>query len=339
MKYEHMLPPYYPTKHKRFNSVHIKYNLSQELFTNPLTPDDLHVAELHLTRDNVRECESNGHCRGRSRKKEDKNSGISMTVLNQRVYILKVISFTQNMEPITAIYDTRRIDVTRTTPLIFDISGLVKQWLLHPDLNHGIIVRITNDDGGGDSKQNNDDSTESSPEILEHVRLKRDFDSDESEDVWLRKRPQIILQTKSPSESTGESSGHVKRDSGQRQTPTGQSSRARPNMSRSRSKAEKCCKHDLLIDFVEVGWSSWIIAPRAFNASYCFGDCSYPIADIQGATNHALIQAIFFSVGRTVPRPCCAPTKFGSLAILFQIDGIVQMKHYDDMIVEACGCI
>lgn len=133
--------------------------------------------------------------------------------------------------------------------------------------------------------------------------------------------------------------------------PTSQQSRNRPqtvqpsNTQKGRSRVksakadDKCGKRMLSINFDEVGWSSWIIAPQAYFANYCYGDCTLPMADNANATNHAIIQSIFHSVGRIVPRSCCAPTKLGRMAILYQLDGGVQMRHYDDMIVESCGCL
>lgn len=105
------------------------------------------------------------------------------------------------------------------------------------------------------------------------------------------------------------------------------------------SLGNKCSKRTMSINFDEVGWSSWIIAPQSYTADYCAGDCSFPMDDNQNATNHAIIQSIFHSVGRVVPRSCCAPTKLSSVALLYQLDGSVQVKKYDDMIVESCGCL
>lgn len=116
------------------------------------------------------------------------------------------------------------------------------------------------------------------------------------------------------------------------------------NRSKGKSKPsirqpDKCSKKPLKINFDEVGWSSWIIAPHSYYANYCSGECTWPISDTQNSTNHAIIQAIYHSVGRVVPKSCCAPIKLARMAILYQLDGIVQMRQYDDMIIEACGCL
>ena len=40
-------------------------------------------------------------------------------------------------------------------------------------------------------------------------------------------------------------------------------------------KKGSCKRKDMRIDFEEIGWSSWIIAPSSFDAFYCAGQCGY----------------------------------------------------------------
>ena len=40
-------------------------------------------------------------------------------------------------------------------------------------------------------------------------------------------------------------------------------------------KKGSCKRKDMRIDFHEIGWSSWIIAPSSFDAFYCAGQCGY----------------------------------------------------------------
>lgn len=143
------------------------------------------------------------------------------------------------------------------------------------------------------------------------------------------------LTNKRESRQTVSSNQH-NRNAGRSSTTTHQSQKK--NRAKANKNSEKCSMRTLSVNFDDVGWSSWIIAPTAYLANYCAGDCSFPATDHQNATNHAIIQSIFHSVGRIIPRPCCAPTKLGKMALLYQLDGSVQMRHYDDMIVESCGC-
>jgi len=40
-------------------------------------------------------------------------------------------------------------------------------------------------------------------------------------------------------------------------------------------KKRKCQRKSLHIDFSEIGWNSWIIEPKSFDAFYCAGQCGY----------------------------------------------------------------
>ena len=51
---------------------------------------------------------------------------------------------------------------------------------------------------------------------------------------------------------------------------------------RQRSKAADgaCKKKRLRVNFADLGWGEWIIAPDFFDAFYCDGSCSFPIARV-----------------------------------------------------------
>lgn len=487
--------------------MHLRFKLSQEIFTEPMKANDIKRADLYLSRERIYNCEFNDCDRkpvplttsGDKNKQQlnslkddtksnssqgdsDSSSNLNNKKLRnrpryQRVYILHIYGYDEHKEPIARIHDTRRIDTTESTPLIFEISGIIKRWLSDPSKNYGIIVRVTNDDDEFEkmmmqqlehqpqlekrSLTNNHQTNASQNnnvnsklvEVEEHVRLKREFRFyGESDESWLKKQPSILIYS-NPKETARH---HVKRDhsadesenmqadnpdtgdyitttntntstnnnydstiqpsisssqitnddtaqtndnqsqiskrnsvpfpppSASTSTDTVISTNGKPRSSsygnhpvsrrdsrhsssqnqynrdntrpsssgsnnqnqKSRGKgkpgsraAEKCRVRTLSINFNDVGWSNWIIAPNAYFANYCAGDCSFPLNSQQNTTNHAIIQSIFFSVGRVVPRSCCAPVRLGNMAILYQLDGSVQMKHYDDMIVEACGCL
>lgn len=301
--------------------------------------DDLGSAELNLFRERV-------HNKARF----------------QKVYIIQITDYDKHNDPITKIHDSRRIDTEDLSPLKFNVYEIIKYWLLNPTKNYGIIVRVTNDDTNYKQKQvsnastiaedddnnnsnttNNTASNEST--VVEHVRLKRQFQSvSESDESWLRKRPSIII-TSSDSQDDQNIGTRVARSSATSSsstTATTTKSGAPNQRVRTKSKptrqTDKCSMRNLEINFDEMGWSNWIIAPGAYFANYCAGDCSFPLIDQQNATNHAIIQSIFHSVGRLTPRSCCAPTKLSSMAVLYQLDGSVHMRYYDDMVVESCGC-
>ena len=94
------------------------------------------------------------------------------------------------------------------------------------------------------------------------------------------------------------------------------------------------------VDFAEVGWNDWIVAPPGYNAQFCHGDCPFPLADHLNATNHAIVQTMVNSVDPSaVPRSCCVPTELSPISMLYldEYEKVV-LKNYENMVVEGCGC-
>ncbi|XP_029007828.1 growth/differentiation factor 5-like [Betta splendens] len=102
----------------------------------------------------------------------------------------------------------------------------------------------------------------------------------------------------------------------------------------------RCTRKHLHVNFKEMGWDDWIIAPLEYDAYHCEGVCDFPIRAHLEPTNHAIIQTLINSMdpGATPPT-CCVPTKLTPISILY-IDSSnnVVYKQYEDMVVEACGC-
>ena len=102
----------------------------------------------------------------------------------------------------------------------------------------------------------------------------------------------------------------------------------------------RCRRRPLYVDFSDVGWNDWILAPPGYQAYYCHGECPFYLNDNLNATNHAIVQTLVHSVDpRAVPRPCCVPTELSAISMLY-VDSSekVVLKTYKDMVVEACGC-
>lgn len=100
-----------------------------------------------------------------------------------------------------------------------------------------------------------------------------------------------------------------------------------------------CQKKPLYVDFEEIGWQEWILAPKSYEAGQCVGTCPHPLPAHLNATNHAIVQSLTNSLNPQVPPPCCVPTETTHLSILFlDVDNKIIIKNYPDMRVEACGC-
>lgn len=108
----------------------------------------------------------------------------------------------------------------------------------------------------------------------------------------------------------------------------------------SKKERHYCQRHPLYVDFLDVGWNDWIVAPPGYHAFYCTGECPFPIADHLNTTNHAIVQTLMNSVNSDdVPRACCVPTTLNPISMLFMNEhSKVVLKNYQDMVVDGCGC-
>ncbi|XP_033956054.1 growth/differentiation factor 10 [Pseudochaenichthys georgianus] len=102
-----------------------------------------------------------------------------------------------------------------------------------------------------------------------------------------------------------------------------------------------CSRRNLRVDFADIGWSEWVIEPKAFDAYYCAGTCGFPMSKVARPSNHATIQSIVRAVGIIpgVPEPCCVPEKMSPLAVLYQDESRNPvLKVYPNMSVQSCSC-
>ncbi|XP_068439362.1 nodal-related 2 [Clinocottus analis] len=100
-----------------------------------------------------------------------------------------------------------------------------------------------------------------------------------------------------------------------------------------------CRRVDLHVDFNQIGWGSWIVFPKKFNAYRCEGYCPGPLGENLNPTNHAYMQSLLkhYHLDRVVA-PCCAPTKVSPLSMLYYENREMLLRHHEDMIVDECGC-
>ncbi|KAI6224245.1 hypothetical protein M3Y99_01421200 [Aphelenchoides fujianensis] len=107
---------------------------------------------------------------------------------------------------------------------------------------------------------------------------------------------------------------------------------------RGRSNA-KCSLRSLYVDFKDLGWSEWVVAPAGFYSDFCDGGCSFPL-ESSAPVNHAIVQSLVNLLDKKrAPAPSCAPVELQSQTILFlnQEQNLV-MKQYKEMRVKKCGC-
>lgn len=112
------------------------------------------------------------------------------------------------------------------------------------------------------------------------------------------------------------------------------------NKGQGKRAKTRCSKKPLHVNFKELGWDDWIIAPLDYEAYHCEGMCDFPLRSHLEPTNHAIIQTLMNSMDpESTPPSCCVPSKLSPISILYIDSGNnVVYKQYEDMVVENCGC-
>ncbi|KAJ8005845.1 hypothetical protein DPEC_G00122140 [Dallia pectoralis] len=106
-------------------------------------------------------------------------------------------------------------------------------------------------------------------------------------------------------------------------------------------KGNQCKKQSLYVEFKDIGWDSWILAPAGYEAFECSGVCTYPLTKHVTPTKHAIVQTLVsMKSPQRVSRACCVPTKLDPISLLYLDDtGVVTYKYkFEGMVVAECGC-
>ncbi|XP_074855937.1 growth/differentiation factor 2 [Carettochelys insculpta] len=119
--------------------------------------------------------------------------------------------------------------------------------------------------------------------------------------------------------------------------------RHHPPSSRSKRSTSNnhCRRTSLHVNFQDIGWDSWIIAPKDYDAFECKGGCFFPLTDNVTPTKHAIVQTlVHLKNPKKAAKACCVPTKLDSISILYTDDaGVPTLKYnYEGMKVAECGC-
>ncbi|XP_006894329.1 PREDICTED: bone morphogenetic protein 2-like [Elephantulus edwardii] len=210
--------------------------------------------------------------------------------------------------PVVRLLDTRLVTQNTSRWESFDVTPAVLRWTAQGQVNHGFMVEVIHlDDHEEDSSRR-------------HVRISRSLHQDD--DSWAQFRPLLVTFS-----HDGKGLPLYKREK-----------RQAKHKQRRRLKSS-CKRHPLYVDFSDVGWNDWIVAPPGYHAYYCHGECPFPLADHLNSTNHAIVQTLVNSVNSKIPRACCVPTELSAISMLYLDENEkVVLKNYQDMVVEGCGC-
>lgn len=224
-------------------------------------------------------------------------------------------------EPILRLLDSVPLRVGEGT-VKADAVGAARRWLMEPEHNHGLLVRVIEED------------EKSSNAKVPHVRVRRR--ATENDEEWRALQPLLLLYTEDARAREARERGETRLLRNKRAAQR----RGHRSHHHRKEAREICQRRPLYVDFAEVGWSDWIVAPHGYDAYYCQGDCPFPLADHLNGTNHAIVQTLVNSVNpAAVPKACCVPTQLSPISMLYmdEVNNVV-LKNYQDMMVVGCGC-
>nr|AAC47555.1 decapentaplegic protein [Drosophila virilis] len=284
---------------------HHRFRLHFDVKSIP-AEEKLKAAELQLTREAL---------------------SVSQTVYRTRyqvlVYDITRVGVRGHREPSYLLLDTKTVRLNSTETVSLDVQPAVDRWLATPQKNYGLLVEVRT-------------MRSLKPAPHHHVRLRRS--ADEAHEDWQHKQPLLFTYT----DDGRHKSRSIRDVSGREGGGNGGGGRNRRHQRRSRRKnnEDNCRRHSLYVDFQDVGWSDWIVAPPGYDAYYCHGKCQFPLADHLNSTNHAVVQTLVNNLNPgKVPKACCVPTQLEGISMLYLNDQrTVVLKNYQDMTVVGCGC-
>lgn len=310
------LPSFHPTTASAIDNKfphehHHKFRLYFNVSNIPDT-DLLKAAELSLSRRAIRDQQLD----------IEAANDASMRLHNVLVYDIIKPGVRGKSEPIFLLIDTKRVRITGRGVIKLDVQPAVERWLRTPAENHGLLVHIAT---GHDNR----------PARHRHIRLRRSLGGEHADDAddanWSRHQPFLFAYT--------DDQRHRKRAISDAIASRKTRAAAR-RAGRQKLVREICQRRALYVDFSNVGWSDWIVAPPGYDAYYCHGECHFPQADHLNATNHAVVQALIHGLEpKMAPKVCCVPTQLNPISMLYLDDqNKVVLKNYQDMTVVGCGC-
>ena len=180
----------------------------------------------------------------------------------------------------------------------FDVSSALASWIEDSQLNRGLQIIC-------DTQAINDVIT---------------FTSASDEDSDAAHLPQVDIETQQVPASRSRRRRDVIRD----------------DCVRGGGQSE-CCRYPLYINFRDIGWQNWVLAPLGFQAFFCDGQCS---TSAKFGTRFASVQAkLHASNPLAAPAPCCGASKLAPLKLLVRTDdNRAERVTLEDMVVEECRC-
>ncbi|KAI8509384.1 negative regulation of growth hormone receptor signaling pathway [Branchiostoma belcheri] len=227
---------------------------------------------------------------------------------------LVTLSFYQLLEPPrTGKTTLKRLIESRTTSVLqtgwekVDVTAAVQSWMTSPEKNYGIEVVCEH---------------EPLDDVMTFYGTDRDSDvrrpaETDDPDVLA---PRLIVLTQEVKSSQREKRSYEPEDC---QVDDGET---------------RCCRYPLYVNFTEIGWGDWIVAPEGFNVFYCNGTCPYRY---KSANEHSLIKSTLHHLNPDSPQPCCVAKRLSPLSVLNYDDSDppqLIVTPLNNIVVDQCAC-
>ncbi|KAK5850493.1 hypothetical protein PBY51_001371 [Eleginops maclovinus] len=113
-----------------------------------------------------------------------------------------------------------------------------------------------------------------------------------------------------------------------------------PRRRKRKAEREHCHRTSLRVNFRDIGWDSWIVAPPEYDAFECRGLCYHPLTEEMTPSKHALIQMLMnIRNPKKTNMACCVPIKLDPITVMYQENGRLTIRYlYEEMKVAECGC-
>lgn len=295
-------------------------------------------------------------------------------VLKHKLQVFEIMKpVSPDEESISRLIDVQDIIVQNSSWISFDVHPAVLKWKNKPRANHGLEIRLVPHKNNLNSnplkhvRLRRSAETEDSEWNLQKPLLVTYTDDGKAKNLSRTKRNSDNNTDKETDIVQDDDSDTKKKKRKRKKCPKGEKGKncrkkrkerrdKRKNKKDKKNKNDKnkenppgkerpghknlCQKRPLYVDFTDVQWNDWIVAPLGYDAYYCDGNCPFPLSDNLNTTNHAIVQTLVNSVDpRAAPTACCVPTSLSSISMLYLDEhGKTILKNYDDMVVLGCGC-
>ncbi|OQV23319.1 putative Growth/differentiation factor 8 [Hypsibius exemplaris] len=183
--------------------------------------------------------------------------------------------------------------------LHFDVTQVVRQWMLDPSTNHGLKVEAFGLHNG---------------HYKNYIVAVKEMD--DPTNIWNGSRPHVVISRKSSFRN-------------RRAPPRGDCD---PSSNSTRS----CCRMPLRVKFASLKGFNFIIWPQSFEASYCTGRCSSAYV-AQSAFGDPFTDAR--DKQETSHHSCCiATSKLGLHVVYYDLHENIISGILPGVQVQRCGC-